>query len=45
MGMIATLIASLLGSVLIVALSRHLALSDDARDGIPPSLLTYGDEP
>lgn len=44
--MIASLsLASLLGSAIIVALSRHLARLDEARDGIPPSFTTYGDEP
>lgn len=44
--MIASLsLASLLGSAIIVALSRHLSRSDNERDGIPPSFITYGDEP
>lgn len=33
------------GSVGISLLSRHLARLDEARDGIPPSFITYGDEP
>lgn len=46
MGMIlGALAAAFLGSVGIALLSRHLARLDEARDGIPPSFITYGDEP
>ena len=44
MGLI-LLLASLLGSAAIVALSRHLARSDDARDFSIPSHIATGDEP
>lgn len=43
--MIIASIAALLGSAIIVALSRHLSRSDDARDFTPPSFITLGDEP
>lgn len=43
--MFAALAAAFLGSVCIALLSRHLARLNEARDGIPPSCFTYGDEP
>lgn len=43
--MFAALAAALFGTAAIVTLSRHLARLDEARDGIPPSCFTYGDEP
>ena len=42
---LALLAAALLGSATIVALSRHLALADSARDFTPPSFIAIGDEP
>lgn len=42
---IATWIAALFGSAIIVALSRHLSRSDDTRDFTPPSFIAIGDEP
>lgn len=39
------ILSALAGSVCIALLSRHLARLDEARDGIPPSFITYGDEP
>lgn len=42
---LALLASALAGSVGIALLSRHLARLDEARDGIPPSFTTYGDEP
>lgn len=42
---IAAWIAALLGSAIIVALSRHLSRSDDDRDFTHPSFIAIGDEP
>lgn len=42
---LACIAAALFGSVCIALLSRHLARLDEARDGIPPSCITYGEEP
>lgn len=42
---IALMLSAFAGSVGIALLSRHLARLDEARDGIPPSFITYGDEP
>lgn len=39
------ILAALLGSATIVALSRHLALADSAQDFTPPSFIAIGDEP
>jgi len=44
MGLI-LLLASLLGSAAIVALSRHLSRSDDARDFAISSHIAIGEEP
>lgn len=45
MGMSLAILAALLGSATIVALSRHLALADSARDFTPPSFIAIGEEP
>ncbi|MBB5762117.1 hypothetical protein HNR01_001737 [Methylorubrum rhodesianum] len=38
-------LASILGIIAIRHLSEWLSRRDNERDGIPPSFITYGDEP
>ena len=42
---LAVILGGVAGSIAIIVAAEFAVLADNDRDGIPPSFITYGDEP